>query len=51
VTDFENSKGRLPSQPEPPNLKFERQDWTSFRTVEGLQQKRASPLASCAAWC
>jgi hypothetical protein len=26
-------------QPANENLKFERADWTSFRTVEGLQQK------------
>ena len=25
------------------NLKFERQDWTLFRTVEGLQQKAGVP--------
>jgi hypothetical protein len=25
--------------PAPQNLKFEREDWTVFRTVEGLQQK------------
>jgi hypothetical protein len=42
VTDFEKSTGELassPASPEPQNLKFERADWTSFRTVEGLQQK------------
>src|SRR5262249_24083132 len=27
----------------PQNLKFEREDWTSFRTVEGLQQKAGVP--------
>jgi hypothetical protein len=27
----------------PANLKFERQDWTLFRTVEGLQQKAGVP--------
>ena len=43
MTDFENPKGRLPSQPDAPNLKFERADWTSFRTVEGLQQKAGVP--------
>jgi hypothetical protein len=40
--DFEESgaelAGSLPSQ-NSQNLKFEREDWTSFRTVEGLQQK------------
>jgi len=29
----------LASSPAPQNLKFERADWTSFRTVEGLMQK------------
>jgi CubicO group peptidase (beta-lactamase class C family) len=28
-----------PATPDSPNLKFEREDWTCFRTVEGLQQK------------
>ncbi|WP_051677279.1 hypothetical protein [Bradyrhizobium sp. URHD0069] len=37
--DFQIPKGRLASQPPDQNLKFERADWTSFRTVEGLQQK------------
>ena len=36
--DFQNSSG-LPRSAAPQNLKFEREDWTSFRTVEGLQQK------------
>jgi hypothetical protein len=29
----------LASSPPPQNLKFERADWISFRTVKGLQQK------------
>jgi hypothetical protein len=29
----------LASSPAPQNLKFEREDWSLFRTVEGLQQK------------
>jgi hypothetical protein len=37
--DFQNSDDRLASLPTTQNLKFEREDWTSFRTVEGLQQK------------
>jgi hypothetical protein len=37
--DFQISNGRTSSQPPAENLKFERADWTSFRTVEGLQQK------------
>ncbi|WOH60340.1 hypothetical protein [Bradyrhizobium sp. BWC-3-1] len=36
---FNNSDRQLPSQPSAKNLKFEREDWTHFRTVEGLQQK------------
>jgi hypothetical protein len=39
ISDFENLNGDLPSQKPVQNLKFERADWTSFRTVEGLQQK------------
>jgi hypothetical protein len=37
-TDFENS-GASSCSNAAQNLKFERADWTSFRTVEGLQQK------------
>jgi hypothetical protein len=33
----------LASQPPTENLKFERADWTSFRTVDGLQQKAGVP--------
>jgi hypothetical protein len=29
----------LPSSPPSQNLKFEREDWSLFRTVEGLQQR------------
>jgi signal transduction histidine kinase len=36
---FHNSKADSSSQGDAQNLKFERADWTSFRTVEGLQQK------------
>jgi C4-dicarboxylate-specific signal transduction histidine kinase len=39
MTDFEESPADLASLPASQNLKFERADWTSFRTVEGLQQK------------
>src|ERR1700683_4107719 len=41
-SDFEESGADLASSTEPQtsqNLKFERADWTVFRTVEGLQQK------------
>jgi hypothetical protein len=37
--DFQNSEDHSASPPAPEILKFERADWTSFRTVEGLQQK------------
>ena len=37
--DFQNPKPVLASLPDAQNLKFEREDWTSFRTIEGLQQK------------
>ena len=30
---------RLASSPASPNLKFEREDWSLFRTIEGLQQR------------
>jgi hypothetical protein len=38
-SNFQISNDRSASQPATENLKFERADWTSFRTVEGLQQK------------
>jgi hypothetical protein len=34
----------LASLPAPENLKFQREDWTAFRTVEGLQQKAGVTL-------
>ena len=37
--EVKNSKADSSSQSDAQNLKFERADWTSFRTVEGLQQK------------
>jgi hypothetical protein len=40
---FQNPAANLASLPAAPNLKFERQDWTSFRTVEGLMQKAGVP--------
>jgi hypothetical protein len=40
MTDIlQKSTGGLASSTAPQNLKFEREDWTVFRTVEGLQQK------------
>ena len=37
--DFENPTAELASSPTAQILKFEREDWTSFRTIEGVQQK------------
>jgi hypothetical protein len=37
--DFEKSDDLSASQTPNQILKFERADWTSFRTIEGLQQK------------
>ena len=37
--NFQVSNDRSASQPATEILKFERADWTSFRTIEGLQQK------------
>jgi hypothetical protein len=37
--DFEEPTTELASLPASQNLKFEREDWVLFRTVEGLQQK------------
>jgi Topoisomerase 6 subunit A/Spo11, Toprim domain len=39
VTDFQESAAGLASSPPAQNLKFEREDWSLFRTVEGLQQR------------
>jgi hypothetical protein len=38
-SDFENSVAALASLPATQNLKFEREDWVLFRTIDGLQQK------------
>ena len=44
--DFENpTAGLAISSPASRILKFEREDWTSFRAVEGLQQKAGVPKA------
>jgi len=37
--NIENPTDVLASIPAAQNLKFERPEWTSFRTVDGLQQK------------
>ena len=39
MNKFENPEAVLATSAAGENLKFERADWTSFRTVEGLQQK------------
>jgi hypothetical protein len=39
MSTFQNPRGVAASSNGAQNLKFERQDWTAFRTVEGLQQK------------
>ena len=44
-SNFQISNDRSASQPATENLKFERADWTSFRTVEGLQQKAGVPAS------
>jgi len=41
--NFQESSTSLACLPAPSNLKFEREDWALFRTVEGLQQKAGVP--------
>jgi hypothetical protein len=41
--NFQKSSSGLASSPAPENFKFEREDWTLFRTVEGSQQKAGVP--------
>jgi hypothetical protein len=41
---IQKSDDALASQPAPGNLKFEREDWSLFRTVEGLQQRAGVAL-------
>ena len=43
MAKFHNSKAGSPSPDDAQKVKFERQDWTSFRTIEGLQQKAGVP--------
>jgi hypothetical protein len=43
VAKFQNPSGVSASLNGAENLKFERADWTVFRTVEGLQQKAGVP--------
>jgi hypothetical protein len=39
AANLQKPTAELASSPAPQTLKFEREDWTSFRTIEGLQQK------------
>src|SRR5262249_34290952 len=41
--NFEKSSPVLAWSPAPQNLKFQREDWALFRTLEGLQQKAGVP--------
>jgi hypothetical protein len=41
---IQKSNDGLASSPAPGNLKFEREDWSLFRTVEGLQQRAGVAL-------
>jgi hypothetical protein len=43
VAKLQNPRGVSASSNGAQNLKFERADWTSFRTIEGLQQKAGVP--------
>src|SRR5262249_4365173 len=43
ASNFQNSAADLARSEAPQNLKFEREDWALFRTVEGLQQKAGVP--------
>jgi hypothetical protein len=43
--EFQIRGGDLASSNDAQNLKFERADWTSFRTTEGLQQKAGVPAS------
>jgi hypothetical protein len=40
---FQKSPAALASSPPVQNLKFEREDWSLFRTIEGLQQRAGVP--------
>ena len=43
AANFQKSTTALAWSPAPPILKFERADWSLFRTIEGLQQKAGVP--------
>jgi hypothetical protein len=44
VAKFQNPRAVSASSSGAENLRFERADWTSFRTLEGLQQKAGVAL-------
>jgi hypothetical protein len=44
VAKFQKPRGVSASSTDAQNLKFERADWTSFRTLDGLQQKAGVAL-------
>jgi hypothetical protein len=50
ATNFQNPNAVSASQPAAPNLKFEREDWTSFRTIEGLMQKAGVAKVKLGVW-
>jgi len=43
MSDFQKSAAALASSPAVQNLKFEREDWSLFRTIEGLEQRAGVP--------
>jgi hypothetical protein len=47
-SDFQKSAPELASSSASPILKFEREDWALFRTIEGLQQKAGVPIKKLA---
>src|SRR6516162_3333548 len=43
MLNFQKSTPESSGSPAPQNLKFEREDWALFCTIEGLQQKAGVP--------
>jgi Topoisomerase 6 subunit A/Spo11, Toprim domain len=43
MSNFQKSEAASATLPAPRNLKFEREDWSLFRTIEGLQQRAGVP--------
>jgi hypothetical protein len=50
TSDFQKTEPSAACLPEDRSLKFERADWTLFRTVEGLQQKAGVPKEQLRKW-